>query len=308
MFDAGNRRSDRCWQHHGGMRAVDADLIDAWFAAANDAVWHPANTPIPGTARHLRISASPAELRALTLGHSAVRAAVTDGQMPVGGSALDDDVAANLLRYLLGVASGIAGAGSPASVLSLVAGLLTGAAAIGYDPTNGEQLHGRTGSAAQAAGSAAVGAADLAGDGADLHRVASSAAADVILGMVLPPPEDPGSAAHHRLRVLIGLLLAGLEHASRPVSASRAPASCGAGPGENAGREFLAEVTFQVFADAAMAAELAAALVAIADDVRVWPDGPAHRFHLHTVQAGEAIARAYAHGLLFDLRVSSLQD
>ncbi len=227
--------------------------------------------------------------------------------MPDGPTALGDDVAGDLLCYLLGVASGIVGAGSPVAVLSLVAGLLTGAAAIGYDPTNGEQLHGRTGSAAQAAGSAAIGAADLAGDGADLHRVASSAAADVIQGLVLAAPTDPSCADDHRLRALIGLLLAGLESASRPVLAPGDPASCGAGPGENAGREFLAEVTFQVFSDAAGAAELAAALVGIADDVRVWPDGPAYRFHLHTVQAGEAIARAYAHGLLFDLTVSSLQ-
>lgn len=289
------------------MREVDADLIDAWFAAGTDAVSHPVNTSAPGTLRHLRIKASPAELRALALGHSAVRAAVTDGQMPVGKSALGDDVAADLLRYLLGVASGIAGAGPPVSALSLVTGLIAGAAAIGYQSSRGEQLDGRPGSAAQAAGGAAIGAADLAGEGADVHRIASSAAADVIQGQVLAPPVDPGSADDHRLRGLIGLLLAGLEHASRPALQPGDPASCGAGPGENVGREFLAEVTFQTFCGVEEAGALAAALAPVAEDVRVWPDGPAHRFHLHTVRAGEAIARAYAHGLLFDLTVSSLQ-
>lgn len=286
------------------MRAVDADLIDAWFAAATDSATDPTSGPL----RHLRLVAAPAELRALALGHSAVRAAVTDGAMPDRAAALGDDVADSLLKYLLGVASGIAGAGPPASALSLVTGLIAGAVAIGYQPSRGEQLDGGPDSAAQAAGSAAIGAADLAGDGADLHRIASSAAADVIQGWALTPPASPGAGDGHRLRGLMCLLLAGLEYASRPSSSPGDPASCGAGPGENAGREFLAEVTFQVFSDAEGAAELAAALAAIADDVRVWPDGDAHRFHLHTVRAGEAIARAYAHGLPFDLMVSSLQD
>jgi len=199
--------------------------------------------------------------------------------------------------------------GDPGS-LALVAGLNAGAAALysEYAPT-GYRPAGPSGAAeptaAESARLAGVSAAELVVDGADLHQIAG-AAAGVARGWRVGLPENAQEQADYRVRALVGLLLVALEHVTREPEPAAEPASCGAGPGENAGHSFPAEVTFQIGVEPGSARSLAAELRALADEVAVWVsgDGSWYTFHVHTDRPGEVVGQVYAYGTAFDLQIT----
>ena len=302
------------------MTRLDAALVARWFDGVGESEggW-------PTVGVELTVD----ELAEFDRGRQWVSTALAGDSPPRDGVA-GSGPASTLLRYLHGLAGGIAGSRAvlrsvgvqPAfapdhsvgqDAMCLVAGLLAGAAAVaglpdpsaGFDPEP---------TVAQAAERAGVGAADRAVEGADLESVARAAAGIVVGGWVVRPV-GPARRRPDRDRALVALLLLALDRATRPRPEPGPPASCGAGPGETTGSGFLAEVTFSVYlgsasAAGAGAAELAALLTRLRElgaEAVGWPTAGGAALHVHTDRPGDVIAESYAAGMVFDLRVSSLE-
>lgn len=281
------------------MTPVDAHLIAAW----GDLVLDDAGPFM------LMAGGRPTEPErtALGRGFAAIRAAVLGEHVEAGlrrGATVPD----HLADYLLGIAAGIEATGADRDPMSLVAGLVAGAARLQFS------LAGNAGdgpSAAEVAARAGVAAADLASDGADLYRVVAAAAGAAASGWTEIPAQDaPAEVEDRRLRRLITVLLAALEDAVGRQQDRPGRAGCGAGAGDHRGRPFLAELTFEFRGDASAQARLSKTIDRMGTDLRIWPDddSPAvARYHLHTNRPAEVTAEIYALGTPFDLRVGSLE-
>jgi len=315
------------WCTMDAMTSFDAELVDLWFGRALDSN-HPL-MPFWG------IHPTDEESTVIVDGRRQVQAAIgpsrqdsTPESVPESSPVRPTELAARMLQsYLSAVAAGVAetrrtlagvGAdtapggepiGDPGS-LALVAGLNAGAAALyGEFVSTAYRPAGPSGSmeptAAESARLAGVSAAELVVDGADLHQIAG-AAAGVARGWRVGLPENAQEQADYRVRALVGLLLVALEHVTRKPEPAAEPASCGAGPGENAGHSFPAEITFQIGVEPGSARSLAAELRGLADEVAVWVsgDGSWYTFHVHTDRPGEVVGQVYACGTAFDLQIT----
>ena len=199
------------------------------------------------------------------------------GRAPVGPLGPDGRIVS---KYLHGIAIGVAGTVAedppPPAGMCLTAGLLAGAAAL-------EAVDPAVAAAARVAGMAAV---DRAVEADDVVAVVLTAAR---------------STAQEPIRAVV----AALARAVRPPGPVPDPASCGAGPDDLAGQIFAAEITFTSSAVGADLAELRRSLGPLADEAWFWPAEDETKVHLHTHQAGPAIAEAFAAGLVFGLRVTA---
>ncbi len=306
------------------MTRLDAALVERWFAGVGDSE---SGWPTVG------VEPDRDERSELDRGAQWVTAALAGNSPPRDGVSGPGEPGSTstLLRYLHGLAGGIAGsravlrnsvgvgpalpADPPAEqdAMCLVAGLLAGAAAVAGPGTApaGSDLEP---SVAQAVERAGVGAADRAVEGADLAEVAQVAAGIVVQGWAVRLPDDPAQRRRYRDRALLALLLLALEQATQPPPELGPPASCGAGPGEVTGRAFTAEVTFATYLGSASAAgdgaaelaELLARVRELGAEAMAWPTARGAAVHVHTDRPGEVIAEAYAAGMVFDLRVTSL--
>lgn len=278
-----------------GYSAVDAHLVAAWAERVLDR-----GRPVlrvPGTRPTER------ERAALGAGFAQIRAAVLGEHIEEPPADPGTDAAADLERYLRGIAAGIEATGADRDPMSLVAGLVAGAAALQFSRAGSGQ--GESGAAEQAA-RAGVAAADLAADGADLSRITEAVAgvssADLSFGAAA---QD--SADESRLRALIATVLGALAQVVGPGGGPDQVAGCGAGAGEHSGRRFLAEVTFQFHGDASACDRLEQALSTMGTDLRVWPADGSASYHLHTVHPADVVAEVYAVGTPFDLRIGTLE-
>jgi len=320
------------------MTSFDAALVDLWFGRALDS----AQPLMP----FWGIRPTSEESAVILAGQQALRAAIglsqesdQDSEQESADEYAQDphrestvtrptELAARMLRSYLGaVAAGVAETrrtlawtdaddtaggqpiGDPGS-LALVAGLNAGAAALYSEyVTTAYRPAGLSGApeptAAESARLAGVSAAELVVDGADLHQIAG-AAAGVARGWRVGLPENAQEQADYRVRALVGLLLVALEHVTREPEPASEPASCGAGPGENAGHSFPAEITFQIGVEQGSARSLATELRGLADEVAVWVsgDGSWYTFHVHTDRPGEVVGQVYAYGTAFDLQIT----
>jgi hypothetical protein len=247
------------------------------------------------------------ERAALGRGFAAIRSAVLGEQVQDGlrsGVTVPD----HLTDYLLGIAAGIEATGADRDPMSLVAGLVAGAARLQFGRAGNA---GEAPSAAEVAARAGVAAADLATDGADLCRVVAAAAGVAASGWTaIPAPDGPAQADDRRLRSFITMLLAALEDAVGRQQDRPGRASCGAGAGDHRGRPFLAEMTFEFRGGPSAQARLSDMIDRMGTDLRIWPDddSPAvTRYHLHTNRPAEVTAEIYALGTPFDLRIGSLE-
>lgn len=286
-----------------GFAAVDAHLIAAWA----ERVLNPARPVlrVPGVRPTERersaLGRGFAQLRAAVLGESLQQS--TGGQQPENDLE-NRDVATHLERYVVGIAAGIEATGADRDPMSLVAGLIAGAAALQYSRAGSM---GDDPPAAELAARAGVAAADLAAEGADLARIVEAAAGVANSGWQLVQPAEPEQADEFRLRALIGMLLAALAQVVGRGDDDVAVAGCGAGPGDHSGRRFLAEVTFEFHGDAAARAALEQTLSTMGTDLRVWPAEDSAQFHLHTVHPADVVGEVYAVGTPFDLRIGTLE-
>ncbi len=262
-----------------------------------------------------------------------------DGCFDVGGLFDDDGGAADarftepaarmLHRYLDAFAAGVGstrlafagngpddddggdGADEPdVGSLALAAGLNAGAAALHSDASSAAQRpiqywESAEPTAAESARLAGFAAAELVVDGAGLHEIAAAAAAAVMNGWRSGPPEDAPEPTEHRIRGLVGSLLVALEVETRDPEPPAEPAACGAGPGENLGRRFEAEITFTMGLAAPEIAAFHNDLVPLAADVTVWSGGQWPKFHIHTDHPGAVLSQVFAYGTPFDLLVTS---
>ncbi len=306
------------------MTRFDADLVERWFGL------------LLADAGGLRpawgIELTRQERAALEAGAGFLLAAVTeqpDAEVDEPRAAASPDeqteVPARLLRrYLRAVASGVAGArarldpdeqiaGEPAAAsMAVAAGLNAGAAAlqgefVGSAPAaaGGVRVHEPT--AAQAAWLAGIGAAEEAVNGAQVAVVTRVAVAAAAGGWRIGTPADPHERIEYRARGLICLVLIALQDVCAEPAGPTDPASCGAMPGENLGRPFAAEVTFQLGTGAAEFAELVTAIGALSAEVTTWERDGLLWCHVHTERPGEVIEQAYASGAVFDLRIGVLE-
>ncbi|GAA1999748.1 hypothetical protein JL107_00165 [Nakamurella flavida] len=315
------------------MTSLDADLVHRWFAT----VLNPDVPVMP----HWGILPSAVEGAVLREGRQLLLAAVVDSTMPGPPEvAASEPAAREVQTYLHALAAGIAGTqaalleadgptqptqgsvsrltGGPfgaaepvdppgeAPTIALVTGLIAGAAALrdSLNRPGPPEVPNREPSAAEAARLAGVSAAEVVVDGADLHAVAAISAATAMQGWGVGQPTDPRDRVEYRTRGLIGMLLVGLEQASQTPDPPAVPAACGAGPGENRGRAFTAEVTFEIRCGTSESAALHQDLLALGEDVQWWSRSGVDHFHIHTDSPGEVISQAYASGTLFDLAVT----
>lgn len=282
---------------------VDVHLVTAWSDRLFDAA-----RPVM---RQWGVRPTDEELTAMGSGFAAIRIAVL-GEHP-SGDALDEragrrpSAATDLERYLRGVAAGIEATGADRDPMSLVAGLVAGAARLQFDRAG---RGAEEPSAAEAAARAGVAAADVATEGAPLARVTDVAAAVAAEGWAFGVPDDPELVDDYRLRALIGMVLAALNDAVIAIQDRPQVAGCGATAGDHRGRTFLAEVTFEFRGAAAAQARLADSIGPMGTDLRVWPgsgdDGVTH-YHLHTNHPAEVVGEIYALGTPFDLLIGSLE-
>ena len=305
------------------MTSFDAELVELWFGRALDPD-HPL-MPFWG------IRPTEEESTVIIDGRRMVHTAISRDTLEFAhepGAVRRTELAARMLQsYLSAVAAGVAetrrtlaggGTDNPTGgepigdpgALALVAGLNAGAAALysefvstAYRPTGPSGAPEPT--AAELSRLAGVSAAELVVDGADLHQIAG-AAAGVARGWRVGLPANEQEQADYRVRALVGLLLVALEQVTREPEPAAEPASCGAGPGENAGHSFPAEITFQIGVEPGSARALAAELRGLADEVAVWASGEGswHTFHLHTDRPGEVVGQVYAYGTAFDLQIT----
>ena len=297
----------------------DTDLVGRWFDLLLE--------PHQAIGDSFTLAPTPAERQVLTEGLRVIGAAVGRSELPTPvPPPPEEPVAALLQRYLVGIATGIAGSRQAMGTmgpgtgfegvaeidrLSLVAGLIAGGAAVQISPDPGSTgtatefpgagLSAR--SAVDLARSAGTSAAELVVDGADLHAITSAAAATVLAE---GPPDAANRNPRYRARALVGSVLMALQRSTAPAGARVRPPTCGAGPGENVGTELPAEVTFTMFLSQEVGARLAALIDGISDEVVVWSEGDRHYFHVHTRAAGEVIAEAYAVGSVFSLVIGGL--
>jgi len=301
------------------MPSFDAELVERWLRRLLDT--EEPLMPVWG------IRPTDEESSVFLEGMAMVLAAVDDTEPPPGVVRPAELPARMLQSYLSAVAAGIAGtrrtlaaAGDQSTELpvglesvdypgslALVAGLNAGAAALSGERVSSADRPARAGgpTAAESARLAGVSAAELAVDGADLHQIAG-AAAGVAGGWRVGLPDDAGERVDYRARGLVGLLLIALDHVTRAPEPPAEPASCGAGPTENVGRAFPAEITFQIGLDPDQARSLAVELGGLSEEVTVWPQGQDswHRFHIHSDRPAEVIGQVYAYGTAFDLQIT----
>lgn len=303
----------------GRMPALDADLVRRWFDRLRRLdLSVVASWGVRPTAQ---------EREAFDEGGIAVECAIRDLPPPAPVLALTERPAQLMREYLAGFAAGVVetrrllvgevaedlmgGVESGAAVtggLALAAGLNAGAAAVD------EATRGRMGprsaasgpSAAQVARSAGVAATELVVDGADLHRVAAQASGAAVNGWLAGLPDDRGDQADDRTKALIGMVLVALEHECRAPMPPARPAVCGAGPGENRGTTFLAEITCTLHVDPAALPGLTGELGRLCREVSIWPTGGDPAVHLHTDRPGEVIEQLYASGMPFDLTITRI--
>lgn len=304
------------------MTTFDIDLVGRWF----DLLVENRNAPDEHSAHDEFWGVRPteAERRVLTDGGRAIAAAVGWSELPTQLAPPADPAAALLQTYVVGMATGIAGArqtmvdnGDIAEVavadrLCLVAGLIAAGAAVQVAPgtayedadqeTESLPFRGRP-DAADLARTAGTAAAELVVDGADLHSITTAAAAPALAA---GPPDGANRDPRYRARALVGLVLIALQRSTAPAAAPVQPPSCGARPGVNTGAALLAEVTFTSFLPAEDSDRLETTLRGLANEVVVWSEGDRRYFHVHTDVAGEVIAEAYAVGAVFSLVVSRL--
>ncbi|MET0966792.1 MAG: hypothetical protein ABWZ02_10365 [Nakamurella sp.] len=300
------------------MSSFDADLVRRWFSRLRDA-----EQPVMP---HWGITPTAQEAIVLLDGETQLRAALDDDDLPLAlpPGAVIEVPAVMLQRYLHALAAGMAstrqifsqtvdglpGDGLPdAGAMELAAGLNAGAAALlGFIRSSayavGREWRTSEPSAAESARMAGVAAAELVVDGADLHDVAETAAGVAMSGWRIGLPQDPADRIEYRARGLVGLVLAALEIETRAPEPPAAPASCGALPGQNLGRQLAAEITFSMGLEAAEIRALSADLAQFCTEVTVWPGGQWPRFHLHTEAAGDVVGQVYAYGTPFDLVIS----
>ncbi len=319
------------------MSSFDADLVRRWLRrvrSAQDPVL-PHWTTVP----------TEQEIAALRAGGERLEAALQQSTVLVDAALLDDDGGAAeaaltelparmLHRYLDAFAAGVgstrlafAGTESdpePADEgqyeemaerpdvgsLALAAGLNAGAAALHGEITAALQRpaeHWRSDepTAAESARLAGFAAAELVVDGAGLHEIAAAAAAAVINGWRSGPPTGAAELTEHRVRGLVGSLLVALEVETRDPEPPADPAPCGAGPGENLGRPFDAEITFTMGLASPEVGALSRDLAGLAADVTVWPGGQWPKFHIHSDRPGDVMSQVFAYGTPFDLLITS---
>ncbi|MDQ6657057.1 MAG: hypothetical protein M3Z00_02275 [Actinomycetota bacterium] len=279
------------------MTDVDVHLITAWTERVLDR-----RRPV---LKHVGVRLSDDEQLALGAGMAAIRSAIL-GEHAEPVAVAGSTVAADLERYLRGLAAGVEATGADRDPMSLVAGLVAGAAQLQYSRagTAGDQP-----SAAESAARAGVAAADLAADGAELARVVGAAAEVAMSGWSPGPQADQQRADEQRLRVLIGMVLLALDEVARPAGGRGVVAGCGAAAGEHRGRRFLAEVTFDFYGADENQAQLAGSIVRMGTDLRVWPDGDGGvtHYHLHTTHPADVVAEVFAVGTPFALRIGTLE-
>lgn len=289
------------------MKTFDTDLVSQWFGGLLDPT---------GSAHHSSwLDTSDDERRVLRNGSQAITAALQWSELPVPPPAPAPPAAAVLQIYLTGLATGVAGARQTmqrsgdldevgaADRLCLVAGLIAGGAAVSVESQDLLVADGRPTSAdlARAAGTAA---AELVVDGADLHSIASAAAA---AALVSGPPDGANRDPGYRARALIGLVLVALQRSTAPVGDPIRPPSCGARPGAKGGIELLAEVTFTMFMPQEDCDRLQRAVTGLSEEVVVWSEGDRRYFHVHTRSSGDVIAESYAVGTVFSLFIGRLE-
>ena len=312
--------------HHGRMESLDVATVQRWFDAVPSAD--------RGLPLYLAGPLSAAELRVLDAGRRAVTAAMSDGPTPTTLFPDDsaEDAADWLATYLVAFAAGLADArraeGAPpghASPLHVVAGLITGAAAVAGRPATQPWVHfvepdeldrGYSGpSASDAAHQLGAAAADEAVSGAPLERVTRAAQAATPRTFQPSAPEDPARTTDlHRCGLLVRLINA-LTTATVPPPAtvqlpSNAPGwrpACVGTPGEHAGEPLLAEITF-LTADEAGAADLAQELRASGVPFGTFCIGGSLGFHIHTEQPGAVVSEIFSLVLPFDLSIARLPD
>jgi len=288
------------------MHSLDPDVVRTWFDTA----------VVIDLPPHLAVVPDADERAVLGRGRDRMLAAIQDAD-PAGptGQAPGTDAARWLDIYLAGLAAGLRSARAAddadegtASPLHLVAGLITAAAsssALIPDPLGVLGTVGAAGSAHRA-GSAA---AEEAVAGADLHRVALAAASGATQWLEQVEPDD-------RAPRLLARLLHALAAATRPAPAARplsrrAPGFrdvCADDPATNAGRPFLAEITFSSVDHAESAHRLAAVLTERGEQFGTWEAGETLGFHIHTGDPGGVIAEVYSVLTPFDLVVGLLSE
>jgi hypothetical protein len=194
--------------------------------------------------------------------------------------------------------------------LALAAGLNAGAAALHGEIATAaqrpaENWRSEEPTAAESARLAGFAAAELVVDGAGVHEIAAAAAAAIINGWRTGPPAGAAELTEHRIRGLVGSLLVALEVETRDPEPPAEPAACGAGPGENLGRTFDAEITFTMGLAPPEVGALTRDLTELAADVTVWPSGQWPKFHVHSDRPGDVLSQVFAYGTPFDLLITS---
>ncbi len=311
------------------MTRFDGDLVDRWFDHAGG----------PQSIPYLSLSLSDEEDRALLAGRAAVQAALT-GERGPAWPPVSERSASWLQQYLQGTAAGIAGAraaeGGPpgqSTPLHLVAGLITGAAAVsGLEPppdsaggsvrrppgAAGAPAHGtvRELSPAESAHRAGAAAAEEAVDGAGLPEVAQAAGLGALQGWVLREPQDPHEQATHRAHVLLARLLRGLQAATTPETpddplppvADGWRAACQDTPWDPSGETFLAEITFAVADGRESVDRLVAALDGRQEWFGLWGGQRGQGFHIHTRDPGAVLSEVFSVLTPFELTITRLAD
>lgn len=307
------------------MERLDVETVLRWFDAVP--------TASRGLPPYLSGPLSAAELQVLDAGRRAVVAALADDEPDIPRAVPVSEDAANWLAdYLTAFAAGLADARrsegaepGAASPLHVVAGLITGAAAVAGRP--GGQPYARTvdrgefGSAAEypsaseAAHRLGAAAADEAVSGASLDRVTREAQAAAPTSWEPTQPADHARVADLlRRRLLMRLItaLATVTGPTRPAVALPAAApgwhrACVDVPGDHIGEPMLAEITFLTVDDAG-AADLADVLREAGVAFGTYSEEGSLGFHIHAGDPGAVITEIFSLVVPFDLRISHLPE
>lgn len=308
------------------MTRFDGDLVDRWFDHAGG----------PQSIPYLSLRFTDEESQALRTGRAAVHAALSGDRGPVWPP-ISEPTAGWLQHYLRGTAAGIAGAraaeGGPvghSTPLHLVAGLITGAAAVsgfelGADVGSGPSMTpGPVGahpqgvvrelSPAESAHRAGAAGAEEAVDGAELPEVAQAAGLGCLQGWVLREPQDRHEQVTHRAHVMLARLLLGLKAATAPeVPGAPLPpiadgwrTGCQDAPWEPSGEPFLAEITFAVADRQEAVNRLVEALEDRQEWFGLWGGQHGQGFHIHTHDPGAVLSEVFAVLTPFELSITRL--